>query len=155
MTAEIQSHLSRIQDFTDSLGQDLKPSINVETLPAVWENRFLVVDDHEPLRRLVASLLARSGSVEAVAGGNEGLDRVRKHFYNGIVSGIEMPGLGGFEFYNRAVDYDSRLKAHFLFYSADITPEREAFLKKNRLSFLRKPFGLSELHESMDRILKQ
>ena len=155
MTAEIQSHLSRIQDFTDSLDQNLKPSINVKTLPAVWENRFLVVDDHEPLRRLVASLLARRGAVETVAGGNEGLDKVRKHFYNGIVSDIEMPGLDGFEFYNRAVDYDSKLKAHFLFYSADITPEREAFLKKNRLSFLRKPFGLSEFHESMDRVLKQ
>lgn len=154
MTAEIQSHLKHIQGFVDSLDQHLRPSINVETLPVVWENRFLVVDDNEPLRKLVAALLARRGSVETVAGGNEGLDKVREHFYNGIVSDIEMPGLDGFEFYNRAVEYDSKLKEHFLFYSADITPEREAYLKKSRLSFLRKPFGLSEFHESMDRILK-
>jgi CheY-like chemotaxis protein len=155
MTAEIQSHLLRIQDFIDSLDKDLKPSLDVETLPAVWENRFLVVDDHEPLRKLVASLLSRRGSVETVAGGSEGLDKVREHFYNGIVSDIEMPGLDGFEFYGRAVEYDSKLKDHFLFYSAYITPEREAYLTKNRLRFLQKPFGLSEFSEIMDRILRQ
>ena len=80
MTAEIQSHLLHIQDFTDSLDRQLKPSIDVATLPAVWENRFLVVDDHESLRRLVASLLARRGSVETVADGSKGLDKVREHF---------------------------------------------------------------------------
>ncbi len=155
MTAEIQSHLLHIQDFIDSLDQGLEPSINVETLPAVWENRFLVVDDHEPLRRLVAALLSHRGKAEAVSGGSEGLDKIREHFYNGIVSDIEMPGLDGFEFYDRAVEYDSKLKEHFLFYSADITPEREAYLKKNRLNFLQKPFGLSEFSEIMDRILRQ
>ena len=155
MTAEIQSHLLHIQDFTDSLDRQLKPSIDVATLPAVWENRFLVVDDHESLRGLVASLLARRGSVETVADGSEGLDKVREHFYDGIVSDIEMPGLDGLEFYNKAVEYDSKLKGHFLMYSANITPEREAYLKKNGLDFLRKPFGLSEFQETMDRILMQ
>lgn len=155
MTAEIQSHLHRIQGFIDSLDQDLKPSIDVETLPGVWENSFLVVDDHEPLRRLIAALLSRRGNVETVAGGTEGLDKVREHFYNGIVSDIEMPGLDGFEFYDLAIEYDAKLKDHFLFYSGNITPERETYLKKNRLHFLQKPFGLDEFHESMDQILSQ
>lgn len=155
MTAEIQSHLSHIQDFIDSLDRQLKPSIDVATFPDVWENKFLVVDDHESLRKLVASLLARRGSVETVADGSEGLDKVREHFYNGIVSDIEMPGLDGLEFYDKAVEYDSKLKGHFLLYSANMTPEQEAYLKKNRLNFLRKPFGLNEFHESMDRILMQ
>ena len=66
-----------------------------------------------------------------------------------------MPGLDGFEFYDRAIKYDPKLKNHFLFYSANITPERETYLKKNRLRFLQKPFGLDEFHESTDRILRQ
>ena len=155
MTAEIQSHLSRIQDYINILPQDLKPSVDVGTLPAVWEERFLVVDDHEPLRELVFSLLSRRGAVEVVAGGGDGLEKVREHFYNGIVSDIEMPGMDGFEFYQRAVECDPKLEKHFLFYSADITPEREAYMKKNKLRFLRKPFALGEFMDTIDQLLRQ
>jgi len=155
MTAEIQSHLSRIQDYINVLPQDLKPSVDIGTLPAVWEERFLVVDDHEPLRELVTSLLSRRGAVEAVAGGSDGLEKVREHFYNGIVSDIEMPGMDGFEFYQRAVECEPKLEKHFLFYSADITPEREAYMKKNKLRFLRKPFALGEFMTTIDQLLRQ
>ena len=155
MTAEIQSHLSRIQEYINVLPQDLKPSVDVGTLPAVWEEKFLVVDDHEPLRELVFSLLSRRGAVEAVTGGGDGLEKVREHFYNGIVSDIEMPGMDGFEFYQRAVECDPKLKKHFLFYSADITPEREAYMKKNKLRFLRKPFALGEFMDTIDQLLRQ
>ena len=155
MTADIQSHLSRIRDYINVLPQDLKPSIDVGTLPAVWEERFLVVDDHEPLRELVFSLLSRRGTVEAVAGGSDGLEKVREHFYNGIVSDIQMPGMDGFEFYQQAVECDPKLKKHFLFYSADITPEREAYLKKNELRFLRKPFALGEFMDTIDQLHRQ
>jgi len=155
MTAEIQSHLFRIQDYINALPQDLKPSIDVGTLPAVWEQRFLVVDDHGSLRELVTSLLSRRGSVEAVAGGGDGLEMVREHFYNGVVSDIQMPGMDGFEFYQRAVECEPKLSKHFLFYSADITPEREAYLKKNKLRFLRKPFALSEFMTTIDQLVRQ
>jgi len=155
MTSEIQSHLSRIQDYINILPQDLKPSIDVGTLPAVWEERFLIVDDHKPLRKLVASLLSYRGDVEAVAGGGDGLKKVREHYYNGIVSDIQMPGMDGFEFYQQAVECEPKLKKHFLFYSADITPEREAYLKKNKLRFLRKPFALGEFMGMIDQLLRQ
>ena len=155
MTAEIQSHLSRIQDYINVLPKDLKPSVDVGTLPAVWEESFLVVDDHEPLRELVFSLLSQRGAVEAVSGGSDGLEMVREHFYNGIVSDIQMPGMDGFEFYQRAVECDPRVKKHFLFYSADITPEREEYMKKNKLRFLRKPFALGEFMDKIDQLLRQ
>jgi CheY-like chemotaxis protein len=155
MTADIQSHLSRIRDYINMLPKDLKPSVDVGTLPAVWEERFLVVDDHEPLRELVSSLLSRRGAVEAVAGAGDGLVRVREHFYNGVVSDIQMPGMDGLEFYQQAVECDPQLKKHFLFYSADITPEREAYLKKNKLRFLRKPFALGEFMDTIDQLIRQ
>lgn len=155
MTAEIQSHLFRVRDYIDTLPKDLKPSIDVGTLPAVWEERFLVVDDYGPLRKLVASLLSRRGTVEAVAGAGDGLEKVREHFYNGVVSDIQMPSMDGLEFYQRAVECDPKLKKHFLFYSADITPEREAYLRNNKLCFLRKPFALGEFMDTIDQLLRQ
>ncbi|MHC4116135.1 MAG: response regulator [Planctomycetota bacterium] len=155
MTAEIQEHLLRIDDYTRDLPHDLKPSIDVGTLPAVWEGRFLIVDNDEPLRGLIASLLDRRGSVETVAGPKEGLEKLREHYYDGVVSDIQMSDMDGFELYKRAVEHDLQVKGHFLFCSSDITPEREAYLKQNSLSYLRKPFELSELNERIDRIIRQ
>jgi CheY-like chemotaxis protein len=74
---------------------------------------------------------------------------------NGIVSDIQMPGVDGLEFYQRAVEYGPQLKKRFLFYSADITPEREAYLRKNELRFLRKPFALGEFMDTIDQLLRQ
>lgn len=155
MAADIQVHLSHVQQFINALPQDLQPSVDVGMFPSVREERFLVVDDHEPLRELVASLLARRGNVETASGAGEALEKVRRHFYNGIVSDIQMPRMDGIEFYRQGVAYDSRLKGRFLFYSADVSPEREAFLKKNNLRFLRKPFGVGEFLDTMDQILRE
>ncbi|MFC1636140.1 response regulator, partial [Planctomycetota bacterium] len=148
MAAEIQAHLSHIQAFIEALPQDLKPFVDVGMFPSVREERFLIVDDHDSLRELVASLLAPRGKVEAVSGASKALKKVKEHFYNGIVSDIQMPRMDGIEFYRQCVAYDSRLKDHFLFYSADVSSERKAFLMKNNLRFLRKPFGLGEFMDT-------
>ena len=66
-----------------------------------------------------------------------------------------MPMMDGIEFYKQSVAYDSRLSKLFLFYSADVSPDRESFLKQNNLLFLRKPFGLNEFIDRMDQILRQ
>ncbi|MHC4539721.1 MAG: response regulator [Planctomycetota bacterium] len=155
IAAEIEAHLSHVREFIDALPPNLKPSVDVHTFPSVWEERFLVVDDHQALRELVASLLGRKGKVETASEASEALDKVKQHFYNGIVSDIQMPRMDGIEFHRQAVAYDSRLKGRFLFYSADVSPEREAFLKENHLPFLRKPFGLGEFMDTMDRICRQ
>jgi CheY-like chemotaxis protein len=153
MTGEVQGHLLRIQDFIDDLPRDLRPSVDVATLPYVGEDRFLVVEDHAPLRRLVASLLSRRGAVDTVSEGYQGLERLQEHFHECIVTGIDLPGMDGLELYRRAVEYDPHLKTRFLFCSADVCPAGEAYLRENDLPCLRKPFGLADFHAAVDRIL--
>jgi CheY-like chemotaxis protein len=153
MTGEIQGHLLRIQSFIQSLPKDERPSIDVCSLPSVGEPRFLVVDDHGPVRRLMASLLSRRGTVETAEGGQEGLERVREHFHDGVISDIQMPGMDGLAFYKRAVEYDGKLKTRFLFCAGDVDPETEQHLRKDNLPFLRKPFGLHDFYGAVDRIL--
>jgi len=154
MTGEIQGHLLRIQDFVDDLPRDLKPSVDVATLPFVGEDRFLVVEDHAPLRRLLASLLARRGAVDTAPNGREGLDRLREHFHDGIVTDMQMPGMDGLEFHRRAIRYDARLGRRFVFCSGDLTPAEESYLREHDLPFLHKPFGLEAFQEAMDTIMR-
>ncbi len=153
MTGEIQGHLLRIQRFIENLPREQRPSIDVCTLPSVGEPRFLVVDDHAPLRRLMASLLARRGAVDTAAGAQEGLERLKEHFHDGVISDIRMPDMDGLEFYQRAVEYDERLVRRFLFCSSELTSEAEGYLHENGLPLLRKPFGLCDFHDAIEKIL--
>ncbi len=151
---EIQMHLQRIQDFLDAQTHDLRPSVNVATLPHISEPRFLVVDDSAPLRRLLAALLRRRGAVDTAADGREGLDRLKDHFHDVIISDVQMPGMDGVEFYRRAVQYDAGLQRRFVFCTAARTPELEDCAKKNRLRLLSKPFGLDEFYEAIGGIVR-
>jgi CheY-like chemotaxis protein len=153
MTHEIRGHLLRIQDFIDDLPRDLSPSVDVSTLPFVGEDRFLVVEDHDPLRKLMASLLARRGAVDTAPDAQGGLERLREHFHEGIVTDMEMPGIDGLAFYRRAVEYDPRLGQRFLFCSGHMSPADEKYLRDHDLPFLQKPFGLAEFQAAVDRIL--
>jgi CheY-like chemotaxis protein len=153
MTGEIQAHLRRIQLFLDDLPSDQRPSINVSTLPVVGEKRFLVVEDRGPLRKLLASLLARRGTVDTAGGGHEGLEKLREHFHDGIVAGVQMPRMDGLELYRRAVEYDPRLSGRFLFCSGSLSRAREKYLTEHNLPYLHKPFGLTEFQAAMDGIL--
>ncbi len=154
ITSEIQSHLLRIHNYIDTVSSDLKPSINLEQFTAIWDSRFLIVDDNETLRKLISSLLSSKGCTEMASDGSEAMEMVRRHFYNAIVSDIEMPNMDGFEFYQKAIEYDPRLRQNFLFYSADISPYREDYLKRNHLPFLRKPFGLSDFQNMIEQFLR-
>ena len=155
ITSEIQSHLRRIQAYIDTLNADMKPSFNLDLFTSIWDDKFLVVDDNEPLCKLVHSMLSSRCNAEMASDGLEGMVMIKKHFYNGIITDIDMPGMDGLEFYMRAIEYDPRLQHNFIFYSADINPNREAFMRKNDLPFLKKPFGLTEFNNVIDKFIKK
>ncbi len=153
MTAEIQAHKDRIQSFLDNLPSQLKPSLDIRALPHVWQSKFLIVEDYQALRDMVAAFIAPKGVVETAQNGKEGLRKTKEHFFDAIISDIQMPVMDGFEFYTKAVEQDPRVRGHFLFYSFEITPQIEAFLRKNNLRFLRKPFDPYELVQVIANIV--
>ena len=90
------------------------------------------------------------GEVETANNGQEGLKKIKKHFFTLIISDIDMPIMNGLELYTKAVKEDANLKARFLFYSGNITSEKEKFLKENNLHYLLKPVGLEEFIQAVD-----
>jgi DNA-binding NtrC family response regulator len=62
------------------------------------DERILIVDDEEGLRRVLSILLTKEGyDVTAVASGTEALARCEKEVYDAVITDIKMPGISGIE----------------------------------------------------------
>jgi len=153
MTAAVQDHKQRIESFLGSLPPDLKPSLDVGELPEVWERRILLVDDSEIVRDLEAGLLREMGQVTVAGNGKQALEATRRHFFDAIVSDLQMPVMDGVDFYRAAVAEHPALAARIMFLSLHPTAGQARFLQENGLSLLLKPFGPEELRAAVRDIL--
>lgn len=63
----------------------------------------LVVDDDDAIRRLIASLLRRSGfaPVHTARDGQEGLDMMAVHTYRVVILDLRMPRVSGYDVLNQ------------------------------------------------------
>jgi len=152
MTARMQAHIARIEHFLHDLSPEERPTLDVAALPKVWEGKYLVVEDNPVVREFIANVLMHKGFVHAASNGSDGLDMLRRHFFNVIVSDIEMPVMNGVRFYKEAVAEDARWKGHFLFMTFDLAPDREKFLNEEGIPCLLKPFDPRELVAAVERI---
>ncbi|GEM_PF-5458777 len=60
--------------------------------------RILLIEDNKANRKLATRILENAGyEVEAVDGGEPGLNQMRKHAFALVLTDIEMPGMDGFE----------------------------------------------------------
>lgn len=151
--AAVQAHEHRIEEFLRIMPAEMRPSRDIRELPRVWETRFLIVDDEQPLRDLFSRLLCRRGTVETAGNGAEALAMVRRTFYNVIVTDVNMPVMDGMEFYRQAVADDPSVRLQFLFHTGALTLVSGQFLEANHLPYLVKPFALSAMTEMIDKIL--
>lgn len=151
----IQSHQERIKQFLGSHPEGLRHVEAIRQLPAVWEPRFLVVDDEQPLRDLVSDLLATRGAVEVALDGRDALEKTKRHFFDVIVSDISMPTMSGLDFFREAVKDDPLIARRFVFCSGEIRSDLEGFLGRNRPPYLRKPFKVKDLMEVIDNLLEE
>jgi len=153
VAAKMQQHKRYIENYLDAHADIGDPLRQLRSLPPVWSERFLVVDDFPPIRELLSTLLSTKGIVEKAANGKEGLEKVGRSYFDVIISDIDMPVMNGTAFYQRAVHEDSRIGKRFLFLTGDPEPEIVDFLRQNGLRYLEKPAPLSEITKAVDDIL--
>jgi DNA-binding NarL/FixJ family response regulator len=92
--------------------------------------RVFVVDDHEPFRRFVCSMLRRQASVQVVGEVQDGLEAVRQAELlqpDLIILDIGLPGLNGIEVARRIGKVASA--ARIIFLTQECAPDivKEAF----------------------------
>jgi PAS domain S-box-containing protein len=113
----------------------------------------LVVDDQEPIRKLLARLLQRRGFkvLEAETGeAAVALGAVRDLAL--VVCDVRMPGLSGTEVLARLSTLDSSISRRFIFVTGDATQVGQAASAPAGIAVLPKPFTATDLDAVLSRI---
>jgi len=150
---KIQGHIKKIVQFLEETGNHSVVLKKLRTLPPVWTENILIVDDEEMITTLIKSLLNREGNIDVANNGEEALNCLEKKFYKLVISDIDLPKMDGLSFYKKSVAKFPTLKKRFLFMSGDLSPERKAFFDENHLKYLSKPMKIKVLREAASEII--
>ncbi len=152
MSAAIQEHERSIEAFIASRPPETRPQRDVARLAKVWDTRLLLVDDSPLILELLSGLLKASAQIVTAENGEKALAATRSHFFDAVVSDIQMSGMSGIEFYEQAVAEHPDLEKRFVFMSFDPSPAAKVFLANHHLPLLNKPFSPDELFDIVDNI---
>ena len=151
--ALIQNHIKKIEQFLSATAEDDETINKLRGLPQVWQKKILIVEDDEAISELLRAILKRYGAVYAAMNGDEGLEKTSQGYYDVIISDIEMPFMGGIDFFRRTVEIYPESKKNFIFFSGNPANEHIEFINKNGLYFLSKPATIAEIKRAVDTIL--
>src|SRR4051812_37815531 len=107
--------------------------------------KILVVDDEESIREFFEIMLKREGyQVLSAANGKEGLDQLKKHQVDLIISDIQMPEMSGLQMLASVKEQDPEMPVVMItaFGSTDTAVEA---MKLGASDYLQKPFKLDEV----------
>jgi CheY-like chemotaxis protein len=153
VSAKMQGHLREIEQFMEATPEGREHLYILKSLPRVWEEHILIIDDALYITEVLSRLLRHDGHIEVAHNGREGLQKIREKYFDVIISDISMPVMDGIEFYRHASAYDPEIGRRIMFFSASLSPEHTDFLQRNRLRYLLKPAPISEIMKSVSEIL--
>lgn len=118
--------------------------------------KVLVVEDDESVRDLCCEVLESAGyTVETAANGLDGLGKLRRFEYDLVVSDLNMPELDGMKFLESASKICPGLDERFLLMSGYLTMEAEEAIAGRGVSFLSKPFRITEFIAAVERLMRK
>jgi DNA-binding response OmpR family regulator len=116
---------------------------------------ILVIDDEVNLQQLLkVSLNSNNYHVEIANNGIEGLEKLKTVKPDLIILDMNMPRMGGVEFYEMLCDGNTHPKYPVLVLTARANME-QLFKEVNIDGFMPKPFEISELLHEIERIIKK
>ena len=149
----VERHRKSIVRFLERRG-GFKASLEaINSLPPLWVEKILVVDDERMIGDLFSVFLSGEGTVECVTNGSEALERLEQGYYAAIISDIDMPVMDGMEFFKRAVDRYPGIEKRFIFFSGRIDRETAGFIDENNLKYIAKPSSIQDIKKAIIGIL--
>ena len=124
-------------------------------MSATVKARLLIVDDEEPQRLMLASLLGRAGyEVDAARDGSEALELLHDRSYDLMLTDQRMPKMDGLELLERARRDHSDLPVVLMTAYGSVSTAVEA-MKRGAADYLTKPFERDELLIVVQKVLRQ
>jgi len=128
----------------------------VALAPPLTGRRILLVDDDALVLSVVREMLeADEHRVDTATNGLEALQQIERGDFDLIITDINMPALDGIGLY-RAIERrwpDLRDRIMFIATPRDDDATRD-FLAETAVSYLAKPFGLSDLRRAIGLLLR-
>jgi len=117
---------------------------------------ILVVDDQEPMRNILKTILAQGGhDVTEAENGEEALSRLAEKEFDLVLLDIEMPGIDGIETCRRIkADVKTKMLPVIMVTSLDDPETKLRALKSGADEFLAKPAPMAELTVRIRNMLR-
>ena len=117
---------------------------------------ILVVDDEEPVRRVIARLLDRGGykDVSLASSSDEALELVGKKKFDLLLADVQMPGRSGLQLLER-VRTEDPLVATLMVTGSDDATIADAALDLGAYGYILKPFKSSEVLINISNALRR
>ncbi len=116
--------------------------------------RVLIVDDEEPIRKLVANILSLRGHEHVTAvSGLEALHKMSGAKFDAVITDIVMPDMDGISLIKEVSAQHQNLPILVMTgYPEEYSPER--VIASGAREFIRKPFSVSEFLIRFDRMMR-
>ncbi|MBI5970273.1 MAG: response regulator [Deltaproteobacteria bacterium] len=120
------------------------------------QKKVLVVEDDSVIRDLLIEVLNAAGyETDMAEDGAAGLDKIKKHVYDLIISDIYMPVLGGISMYINAVWENAGLRERFLFITGNTSDDAKAIITQMDIKYLMKPFKIVDILGCVESIIER
>ena len=116
---------------------------------------ILVVNDDPGVAELLADCLAGDGhTVEIAANGLVALDKLGRHRYDAIASGVHMPGLDGIGLYGRIKQHRAQLCRRFVLATTGaLSGDVREFVRETGTPVISTPFRFEDVRRAVRSVL--
>jgi DNA-binding NtrC family response regulator len=125
-------------------------------LESAAKPRVLVIDDEPTIRAALSRFFKRRNWIfDEAEDGARGLEKLLAPgaHYSAIISDLRMPGMSGMQLHDHIAAQRPELLDRLIFSTGDVASKEAAeFVQRTRCVILEKPFELSKLAETLDRI---
>ncbi len=117
--------------------------------------RLLVVEDEAPISQLIQDVFRGEGCLLTCCGtAEEAAAVLRGHQFDGLLSDLKLPGLGGQWLFDHLRKANPSLSRRVLFITGDtVSKSTVAFLERTGRPVLSKPFHVAELKSAVEDLL--
>jgi CheY-like chemotaxis protein len=153
VAASMQHHVREIETFLKSLREGQSHLHIIKSLPRVWKEQILILDDDLVIAEFLSKLFSDIGQVETAVNGRDGLAKVKGKYFDVIISDVQMPVMDGIEFYRSASAIDPDIGQRILFFTGSPNQEHTEFFRKRHLRYLMKPAPIREIVRKVAEIM--